>query len=114
MKAEDAKGTSAAFKTAERAKLAAQGVVIIANLGDQAGALESYGKAERIWLDLASATPLTRPMELALAPYTPMIEKTKQQTRTSRPVHTADPDANPTSRVTRKIIKTQAIMPLRR
>lgn len=35
MKSEDAKGTSAAFKTAERAKLAAQSIVIVANLGDQ-------------------------------------------------------------------------------
>jgi predicted secreted acid phosphatase len=35
MKSDDAKGTSAEFKTAARAKLAAQGVVIVANVGDQ-------------------------------------------------------------------------------
>ncbi len=46
MKPDDAKGTSAAFKTAERAKLAAQGAVIIANLGDQDSDLVG-GYAER-------------------------------------------------------------------
>jgi predicted secreted acid phosphatase len=46
MKADDEKGTSAAFKTAARAKLAGQGVVIIANLGDQESDLVG-GYAER-------------------------------------------------------------------
>lgn len=43
---EEARGTSAAFKTAERAKLAAAGRVIIANLGDQQSDLTG-GFAER-------------------------------------------------------------------
>ncbi len=46
MKPDDAKGSSAAFKTAARARLAAQGVVIIANLGDQESDLVG-GYAER-------------------------------------------------------------------
>ena len=46
MKPDEAKGTSAAFKTAARAKLAAQGVVIIANIGDQESDLVG-GYAER-------------------------------------------------------------------
>jgi acid phosphatase len=46
MKADEAKGTSAEFKTAARARLAGQGVVIIANLGDQESDLVG-GYAER-------------------------------------------------------------------
>jgi predicted secreted acid phosphatase len=46
LKPDDAKSTSAAFKTAARAKLAGQGVVIIANLGDQESDLVG-GYAER-------------------------------------------------------------------
>ena len=46
MKPDDAKGTSAAFKTAERARLTAKGCVVIANVGDQESDLVG-GYAER-------------------------------------------------------------------
>ena len=48
-----------------------------------------------------------RPMDPALVPYTPIIEKRKQKTAMSSPVANGDPTANPVSKEAIKITALQ-------